>query len=437
MFGTPADAAIVQPAKRLAGVIRVPGDKSISHRYAMLAALADGVSTIHGYSSGADCAATLRCLAGLGVPIRQDGPALRVEGRGLLGLTAPAARLNAANSGTTMRLLSGIVAAHPFRTVLEGDDSLSRRPMRRVIEPLTRMGATIASRDGHPPLTIDGAGLHGITFAPDVPSAQVKSAVLLAGLQAVGTTSVAEAMATRDHTERALRVFGAAVARTNNTVTLGGGQRLRSSELMVPGDLSSATFWITLAAAIPGSDVEIEGVGLNPTRTAFVDIVRRAGALVDVQVQQDAADEPIGRIRVRHGPLRSFSILPEEVPALIDEIPALAALGALLPAGESMYVEGAAELRVKESDRIACLAGGLRALGARVDEFADGFAVQARPLTGAVVDAAGDHRIAMAMAVAATGAAEPSTITGASAVAVSYPGFFEELARLTMSGGGR
>jgi 3-phosphoshikimate 1-carboxyvinyltransferase len=436
MLGTPADAAIVLPAKRVAGRIRVPGDKSISHRYAMLAALADGLSTLHGYSSGADCAATLECLRGLGVSIQRAGGRLTIEGRGLRGLAAPSATLDAANSGTTMRLMSGVVAAHPFRTVLVGDASLSRRPMRRVIEPLTLMGASIDTDDGKPPLTIQGGNLTAIAYSPDVPSAQVKSAVLLAGLQAEGRTSVSEPVATRDHTERALEAFGATVGCDRTTVTVIGGQRLEATELTVPGDLSSATFWIVLAAGTPGGDVTIDGVGLNPTRTAFLDIVRRAGAIVEVERGQDASGEPSGRIRVRHDSLRSFAISPDEVPGVIDEIPALTALGAMLPRGDTMLVDGARELRVKESDRIRSLALGLRALGVEFDESADGFAMRAGPLSSGTADAAGDHRIAMAMAIAATAADGPTTITGASSVAVSYPGFFDDLARLT-SGGAR
>ena len=432
--GMSADAVTIRPATAVAGRVRVPGDKSISHRYAMLAALADGVSTIEGYSPGADCAATLSCLRGLGVQVRQEAPTvLEIEGRGLRGLRPPTAPLDAANSGTTMRLLAGIVAAHSFDSVLDGDASLARRPMRRVIEPLTRMGASIEAREGRPPLTIHGAELDGIAFSPETPSAQVKSAVLLAGLQAKGRTEVNEPAPTRDHTERALTAFGAVVERNGRTVAIEGGQRLRAHELIVPGDISSATFWIALAASTPAAEIEILDVGLNASRMAVLDIARRAGARIDVAVAGERDGEPIGRIRVSAGERRSFSIAPDEVPAVIDEIPALAALAALLPEGESMEVDGAAELRIKESDRIAGLARGFRAMGADVEEFPDGFRLTARSLRGAVVDALGDHRLAMAFAVAATGAAGPTTITAASSVAVSYPGFFEELSRLAVS----
>jgi 3-phosphoshikimate 1-carboxyvinyltransferase len=330
-----------------------------------------------------------------------------------------------------MRLLSGILAAHEFQTVMGGDSSLSRRPMKRVIRPLTEMGATVGSEDGRPPLVITGATLHGITHRPEVPSAQIKSAVLLAGLQAEGETTVLEPVGTRDHTERAFHEFGVRVRKVGETITVVGGQPLSARDLVVPGDVSSATFWIALAAGTPGADIEIEGVGLNPTRTAMIEIARRAGARIDVQVETEDGGEPMGRIRVSYGSPTSFTIEPHEVPGVIDEIPGLAALGALLPEGAEMRVRGAAELRVKESDRISCLATGLRALGASVEEFPDGFRLVARPLTGGSVDAADDHRLAMAFAIAATGGAEPTTIRGASAVDVSYPGFFDALERLT------
>ena len=434
----PADVALVKPAARVAGRVRVPGDKSISHRYAMLAALADGRSTIRGYLTGADCLSTLGCLQALGVtvrrePDRSDGTPgdVQVEGRGLRGLAAAPMPLDAGNSGTTMRLLSGIVAAHEFRTLMSGDASLNRRPMRRVIRPLTEMGAAIGSQDGRPPLTIDGARLRGITHRPEVPSAQIKSAVLLAGLQAEGETTVLEPVPTRDHTERAFHEFGVRVEKAGEAIRVTGGQPLKARELVVPGDVSSAAFWIALAAGTPGGEIEIEGVGLNPTRIAMLEIVRRAGARVEIQIDNEDAGEPVGRIRVMYDSPASFVIEPDEVPGVIDEIPALAALGVLLPGGAEMRVHGAGELRVKESDRISCLATGLQALGASVEEFPDGFRLVSRPLAGGTVDAADDHRLAMAFAVAATGAAQPTTILGASSVDVSYPGFFDALERLT------
>jgi 3-phosphoshikimate 1-carboxyvinyltransferase len=434
----PADATTVMPAARAAGRVRVPGDKSISHRYALLAALADGDSQISGYSSGADCAATLACLRGLGVAIDRTVPGrIRIAGRGVRGLAAPSAPLDAANSGTTLRLLSGIVAAHPFETVIGGDASLSRRPMRRVIEPLTRMGAHVASNDGHPPLRIKGGNLRGIAHEPTVPSAQVKSAVLLAGLQASGSTRIVEPAPTRDHTERALEAFGAEVRRVNGGIEIDGGQRLAACELVVPGDLSGAVFWAALATGTPGSEIVIEQVGLNPTRCAVVEVLRRAGATIEATTLSGAAGEPAGTLRVRYAAARSFEVDPAEVPGVIDELPALAALAAMMPAGCTFSVRGASELRVKESDRISALAAGLRGLGGSVREFEDGFTIESRPLAGGVADAHGDHRLAMAFAIAATRATGPSTITSASAVDVSYPGFFADLQRLTGTGGDR
>ncbi len=438
MLRAPADAATVTPAARVAGRLRVPGDKSISHRYALFSAIADGESVITGFSGGADCAATVACLRALGVSIRETGPgALIVHGRGLGGFVAPAARLDAVNSGTTMRLLSGLLAAHRFTSVIGGDTSLERRPMRRIIDPLTRMGARIESTDGRPPLTIHGAALHAITYTPEVPSAQVKSGVLLAGLHAPGRTSVIEASPTRDHTERALEAFGVTVERTGTEIAIVGGQRLRARTLSVPGDMSGATFWAALAAGTPGGSVEIEAVGLNPSRTVVLDILRRAGASVRTSIDDERAGEPMGHLAVAFDSCRSFRVEPHEVPAVIDEIPALAALASMMPPGRRFSVTHAAELRVKESDRISALARGLRALGASIDEQPDGFTIESRPLTGGVADAAGDHRLAMAFAIAATRAQGPSTITGASSVDVSYPGFFGELRRLTQAGDDR
>ena len=438
MLRASVDAALVRPAQRASGRVQVPGDKSISHRYALLGAIAEGVTRITGYSSGADCAATLACLRALGVPIVTEGNRVEITGRGLHGLTPSAAPVDAANSGSTMRMLAGLAAAHPFRTVIVGDASLTRRPMRRVMAPLIQMGASIQSNDGRPPLTIDGARLRGITYRPEVPSAQVKSSVLLAGLHASGRTVVIEPAATRDHTERALSAFGVTVDREGLEVSVTGGQRLTGRAVQVPGDISGSAFWGALAAGIPDSVVQIDNLGLNPSRTALFDILRRSGAQVDVAIEGETAGEPAGRVTISCAERRSFSITPEEVPAVIDELPALGALGSLLPEGSAMEVRGATELRVKESDRISALAAGFRAMGADITEYPDGFRIDARPLRGgATVDAAGDHRLAMAFAIAACGAAAPTTIAGAGAVDVSYPGFFLELERLTTPGAGR
>jgi 3-phosphoshikimate 1-carboxyvinyltransferase len=422
----------VNPATQLRGRVQVPGDKSISHRLLMLAALADGTSEIENLAPGEDCRATRECLEALGVrigPRRAEPPgeaALTVTGRGPKGLARSPSVLDALNSGTTTRLLAGVLSAHAFSTSLTGDESLRRRPMRRVIEPLERMGARIESEQGRLPLTIHGGGLSGIDYSPAVPSAQVKSAVLLAGLQASGATTVRESVRTRNHTELALQAFGIEVsADAAGAVTLCGGQRPRACRARVPGDPSSAAFWAVAAAGLPGSDVEIRDVGLNPTRIAFLDVLRRAGALVDVEIANPGAAEPTGTIRVRHQSLRPIAIAPEEVPGLIDELPVLAALATF---GGSISVGGAAELRVKESDRIRSLVAGLRALGASAEEAADGFSVEHRaPLTGGQADACGDHRLAMAFAIAALGATHRSEILGAGVVAVSYPGFFDAL----------
>jgi 3-phosphoshikimate 1-carboxyvinyltransferase len=433
MLRTPTDTFTVVPTARARGQLCVPGDKSISHRYAMLAAIADGESTIAGYSPGADCAATLDCLRGLGVAVSRPAAAtVVVGGRGLGGLRAPAAPLDALNSGTTMRLLSGIVAGHPFRTVLTGDGSLRRRPMARIIDPLIRMGARIEAEGGRPPLTIDGGSLHGITHEPQVPSAQVKSGVLLAGLHASGRTRVVETIPTRDHTERALEAFGAIVVRDQHGgIEVQGGQRLRAQRLTVPGDISGSVFWASLAGGTPGSAIAIDGVGLNLSRISVLDVYRRAGVQVEVSETHEIAGERVGTLRFSFGSSQSFTVEPWEAPLVIDEIPALAALAAMMPAGHTFTVRGAGELRVKESDRISALARGFRAIGAQVEEYEDGFTLESHPLTGGAVDAAGDHRLAMSFAIAATRAQAPTTISGASSVDVSYPGFFEELARLT------
>ncbi|HJO38595.1 MAG: 3-phosphoshikimate 1-carboxyvinyltransferase [Vicinamibacterales bacterium] len=424
-----ATDVVVQPAARLGGRLTCPGDKSISHRYALLAALATGRTTITGYASGADCASTLNCLRALGVQIAQPGDGLvEIEGRGLGGLAPPTAPLDAGNSGTTFRLLAGILAAQPFDSTLTGDDSLRRRPMERIIAPLRAMGATLHADDDRPPLTISGGSLRGVEWAPPVPSAQVKSAVLLAGLHASGATTVRESAATRDHTERALSGFGIDVERLGLTVTVRGGTPLTGRAVQVPGDFSSAAAWAIAAAASDGSHVVVADVGMNPTRTALLDVLRRAGATVTTEIDRAAESEPIGRLTVAHRSLRPVVIEPSEVPALIDELPLLAALGTY--PGAALTVTGAAELRAKESDRIAALVAGLRGLGATASELPDGFTITGGAVSGGTADAAGDHRLVMAFAVAALGAKRPSTILGADAVTVSYPDFFETLTSL-------
>ena len=426
-----SSTTIVEPAKQLRGALRVPGDKSISHRYAMLAALANGTTTISNYSLGADCLSTLSCLQALGVSVQSttefqnSSTTISITGQGLGSLTPPQHPIDTGNSGTTMRLLAGILANHPFTSVLTGDNSLQKRPMRRIIHPLQQMGATLESADGCPPLVVRGTQLTGINFEPLVASAQVKSSVLLAGLQARGATQVSEPIATRDHTERALSAFGAKTQDTDGAFSVIGGAPLNALDLTVPGDPSSAAFWIIAASIVPDSDILVEGVSLNPTRTAYINVLRRAGADIQIEVDGSDASEPYGNIRVRSRPLNDLTITAEQVPSVIDELPAL---GALAAHGSVVEVSGASELRHKESDRIASFAKGLRALGADVDERADGFiASRQNKLKGGTADAAGDHRLVMAFAIAALAGESPSAIMDSGSVDISYPGFFSAL----------
>ena len=427
-------ATLVHPARAVRGTLRVPPDKSISHRYALLASMAAGRTTIDDYSTGADCLSTLSCLEALGVGVTRTATAagvkVVVDGRPG-GFAVPRGPLDCGNSGTTMRMLSGLLASQAFTATLIGDRSLNGRPMRRVAAPLTAMGARVDLQEGgRPPLTITGGVLTGITHTPEVPSAQIKSAVLLAGLRASGHTTVREPAATRDHTERALAAFGVEVTRSaDGDVRVTGGARLAGGlSLRVPGDPSSTAFLAVAAAGLPGSAVEITDVGLNPTRTALFDVLRRAGADVTTTIESTRHGEPVGRVRIAHGAPAALVITPAEVPLLIDELPALAALATFTG---SIEVHGAGELRVKESDRISALVQGLARLGADVDEFPDGFAVRAtRRLTGGTVDAHHDHRLAMTFAIAGLGASGPTTIFGAEIAAVSFPGFFATLDRL-------
>jgi 3-phosphoshikimate 1-carboxyvinyltransferase len=443
----------IGPARAVKGTIRVPGDKSISHRYAMFGGIATGVTTVTHLAPGADVAATIACLRALGVAIDSPGPlSIVIHGSGREALRAPRGALDAANSGTTMRLLAGILAGCPFEVTMTGDASLSRRPMRRVIDPLTAMGARIRSNDGRAPLTLHGGVLAGLTWRTPVPSAQVKSAVLLAGLVASGTTTVVEPLATRDHTERAFPSFGlsmttapqilaapdpsypspgVAAVEGGHAVTVGGGQRATapSATLRVPGDPSSAAVWAAAAAALPGSSVELPGVCLNPHRLGYIAALRRQGADITIDITGETAGEPVGTVRVRHGAHVEASIGAEEIPSLIDELPVLAARAAL---GGRLEVAGASELRVKESDRITALVTGFRAMGVQADERPDGFVIDGtRQPTGGIADAAGDHRLVMAFTLVALGSSGPSVVTDAGAVAVSYPGFAQDLLTLT------
>ena len=426
---------IIEPAAHLSGLITCPGDKSISHRYALLGALATGRTTVAQYSSGADCLATLQCLRALGVTIRHhqgsgnDDSCIEIEGRGQGGFSASSEELDAHNSGTTLRLLAGILAAHPFKSTLTGDSSLRRRPMGRVIDPLRAMGAELQAESNCPPVTIIGGQLQGIAWNPAVPSAQVKSAILLAGLHATGQTTVREPAATRDHTERALTLFGVEVARSGLAVSITGRATPRARNVRVPGDFSSAAAWAVAAAAIQDSEIEITDIGLNPSRTALLNVLQRAGAKVVSELRSEKDGEPIGRLTVAHRRLQPVIITPAEVPSLIDELPLLAALAT--HRGGGLTLTGASELRNKESDRITALVKGLRALGANISEQSDGLIVTGDcTLTGGTVDPEADHRLVMAFTIAALGASGSSTILGADAVGVSYPTFFETLKSL-------
>jgi 3-phosphoshikimate 1-carboxyvinyltransferase len=419
---------IVRPARTVRGSVRLPGDKSISHRYAMLAAIANGSSRLENYSTGADCDSTLRCLKSLGVfAERTDGVEGVIEIRGLgPSLAAPSNPLDCGNSGSTMRMLSGIVAAQKFKSDMVGDPSLSRRPMERVIHPLTGMGAKIESHGGKPPLRITGAGLKAIDYRMPVASAQVKSCLLFAGLLADGETRIEEPLRTRDHGELALRAFGAEVARSGNEVRIRGGQALRGIEARVPGDLSSAAFFLCAAALFPGSRLLMDGLLMNPTRARLLDILMQMGLEISVTQLDEVHGEMVGTIQVEGGRLKGATIAGADTAALIDEIPVLAAIAPYTELG--IEVRDAKELRIKESDRIAAIATNLRLMGANVEENEEGLKIPGQQnLRGAELESFGDHRIAMAFAVAALRAEGESLIRGAEAAAVSYPAFFPTL----------
>jgi 3-phosphoshikimate 1-carboxyvinyltransferase len=423
---------IIRPARTISGSLEVPGDKSISHRYAILAALAEGTSEITHFSGAADCRSTLDCLSRLGVKVDAKGDRVRIAGVGLAGLRKSRRALDAGNSGTTMRLLAGILSGQEFKSTIDGDGSLRRRPMRRVIDPLTKMGARIQSHDGgHAPLEIEGTRLSPIEYTLPVPSAQVKSAVLLAGLFANGVTSVIEPIRTRDHTELALAEFGALLEHDGRAIRIHGKPRLKGCSLAVPGDLSSAVFFLTAAMVLPESNIVIHNVGLNPTRSAVLDVLGSMGAPVSLISVRVAHGELVGDVAVRHEPLKGGVIEGDAIAQLIDELPAIAVLGPYTEQG--IEIRNAAELRVKESDRISALAENLRRMGAQVEERPDGLRVAGRSagrLHGAEIEPRGDHRMAMAFAVAALGAEGDTVIRDAECAAVSFPEFFPTLERL-------
>ena len=420
----------IRPARNILGSLRVPGDKSISHRYAMLAALAAGRSRFDNFAPGADCASTLGCVEALGgVMERDDKGVVTIEGLGPQ-LRAPAAALDCGNSGSTMRMLSGVLAAQGFRTELIGDASLSRRPMKRIIEPLTQMGAHIeASEGGRAPLRIEGSRLRAIDYQPAVASAQVKTAVLFAGLLAEGRTTVAEPARTRDHGELALRAFGAEVDRDGNSVSIQGGQILKPIEAYVPGDMSSAAFFLCAASLFPESNLVIDGVLLNPTRSALLDILSAMGSRISMVRVEESHGELVGTITLAPGKGRPVRIEGAVTALLIDELPVLAAIAPYTAGG--LEVKDAGELRVKESDRLSAVTRNLQAMGAQIEQTEDGWRIPGgQRLHGVEIDSHDDHRIAMAFAIAALRASGESVIRGADCVAISYPAFFEDLEKL-------
>jgi 3-phosphoshikimate 1-carboxyvinyltransferase len=419
---------VAEPGSAIAGRLRVPGDKSISHRAVMFGAIASGTTHVTGFLEGEDCLSTMQAISRLGVKVHRPGPGeVRVEGVGLHGLRAPDGVLDMGNAGTAMRLFMGLMAAQPFDTELIGDSSLMRRPMERVAKPLRAMGARIETRDGRPPVRVrGGASLHGIRYDMPVASAQVKSAVLLAGLYAQGETTVVEPAVTRDHTERMLQGFGVEVQASDGTVTVCPPRALEATTIAVPGDFSSAAFFIVAACIGARAPVVIEGVGVNPTRTGLLEMLALMGADLRLVNHRSAGAEPVADIEVRPAKLRGARIPQRLVPLAIDEFPAFFVAAACAD-GETL-VTGAEELRVKESDRIAVMARGLDAVGVRNEVLPDGLRIEGGPIGGGVVDSHGDHRIAMSFAVASLRATAPLEIRDVANVATSFPGF-AELAR--------
>jgi 3-phosphoshikimate 1-carboxyvinyltransferase len=422
-------SVVIRPAKTINGVLTIPGDKSVSHRYAMLAAISQGTSLLHNYSTGQDCASTLKCMGALGCEwqmVDRGTNSIEIRGKGMR-LDAPQSALDCGNSGSTMRILSGILAGQEFSSELAGDASLSRRPMARVITPLTAMGAKITAEKGErPPLRIKGGGLRGISYETPVPSAQVKSCVLFAGLFADGVTQFKEAIRTRDHGELALRAFGAEIERDGNASSIKGGQTLHAIEATIPGDISTAAFFLCAAALFSDSQLTINGLLMNPTRARLFDFLVQLGMSISVSQVEEQLGELLGTVQVRGGQLKGAVISGADTAALIDELPVLAAIAPYTQ--EGIEIRDAGELRIKESDRIAVVAANLRAMGCQVEEREDGLVIPGRQfLRGAEVDSHGDHRIAMAFAISALRARGETRILNAGAASVSYPGFFQTL----------
>jgi 3-phosphoshikimate 1-carboxyvinyltransferase len=423
-----AQERLIRPARNVYGSLRLPGDKSISHRYALLGGFAEGVSRFTNFSTGADCASTLASMEALGAKVKKTGTD-SVEITGVGGQVSPVAQpLNCGNSGSTMRMISGLLAPQAGSFTLIGDASLSRRPMERIRKPLSEMGARIALTEGHAPLTIEGAPLRAVDYTTPVPSAQVKSCILLAGLQTAGTTTIREAVRTRDHSELALRAFGATLTRTLDSVSIAGPQKLHAIDAAVPGDLSSAAFFLCAAILFPGSSLVIESLGLNPTRATLLDVLLALGARVSVLNLEEKNAELVGMVQISAPAegLGSAEVSGALAAQLIDELPVLAAIAPYTSGG--IRIRGAKELRVKESDRINLVAKNLRAMGAEVAEFDDGLDVPGgQTLHGATIDSGGDHRIAMAFSVAALRAEGETLIQGAESAAISFPEFFDLL----------
>ncbi len=421
-------SVVIRPARNVLGSIRVPGDKSISHRYAMLAALASGRSHFENYSPGADCNSTLGCVRALGCTVERDEKgAVVIDGIGPQ-LRPPSGALDCGNSGSTMRMLSGMVAAQAFTSELVGDESLSRRPMKRVIDPLRKMGAQISATDYHAPLRISGTRLKGVDYVVPVASAQVKTCLLFAGLLAEGLTTVEEPTATRDHGELALRAFGAEVTRSRNSATIAGGQPLHPLDAFIPGDSSSAAFFLCAAAIFPESNLVIDGVLLNPTRSALLDVLTAMGSRISVVRVGEQHGELVGTISLLPGRSKPVEISGAQTALLIDELPVLAATA---PFGAGLVVRDAGELQVKESDRLTAVTRNLEAMGAQVEQTADGWRIPGgQKLHGGEMESFGDHRIAMAFAIAALRAEGDTLIRNSECVAISYPSFFADLERL-------
>ncbi|MGD0914084.1 MAG: 3-phosphoshikimate 1-carboxyvinyltransferase [Terracidiphilus sp.] len=418
---------LIRPARNIYGSLKLPGDKSISHRYAMLAAFAEGTSRFTNFSTGADCASTLACMEALGAQVNRTGD-LAVDVTGVAGRVTPADHpLDCGNSGSTMRFISGLLAPQDGTFTLIGDASLSRRPMERIRKPLAEMGARVTLTDGHAPILIEGRRLRAIDYTTPVPSAQIKTCVLLAGLQTEGTTTLREAVRTRDHSELALRAFGASLTRTIDSVAISGPQLLHGIEAAVPGDISSAAFFLCAAAIFPGSGLVLDSIGLNPTRATLLDVLTALGVRVAVLNLEEKHAELVGTVQISAPEeLGSTTVSGALAAQLIDELPVLAAIAPYTSGG--IRIRDAKELRVKESDRIALVARNLRAMGAEVEEFEDGLDVPGgQKLHGATIDAGGDHRIAMAFSVAALRAEGETLIQGAESAAISFPEFFDLL----------